>query len=240
MRQRWAVQLDCTEVGSLGRLRLATGAEVCQQGQDVWVRGEQLDDELARVLRRHPHARRHWVLPDNQLVSPGRLVPSGHLPPGPWHPLTEWLTVRLPAACAAPVGLCSVTMRLVRSSDCRPANVLLTDLDNWVRYGSTAHEVRLSHCFFAVDADQRVVVRGTPLPPLLGELYAEQDGIAVAVGWTWRPAVDTTVVKRVFRLQLRDLALWHANQTWELVPEEHFVRATRAAIRATARECGHA
>jgi hypothetical protein len=85
-----------------------------------------------------------------------------------------------------------------------------------------------------------VIIRGTPLPPLLGGLYAEQEGIAVVVGWTWRPAVDATVLKRVFRLQRHDLALWHANQTWELVPEEHFVRASRAAIRATAREFNHA
>ncbi len=240
MSQRWAVQLDSTEVGSLGRLRLAAGAEVCQLGQDIWVRGEQLDDGLARVLRRHPHARRHWVLPDNQLVSPGRIVPSGHLPSGPWYPLSDWLTIRLPRACEAPVGIGSVRMRLVRSSDCRPANVLLTDLANWVRYGSTAHEVRLSHCFFAVDADQRVVVRGTPLPPLLGVQYAEQDGVAVAVGWTWRPAVDATVLKHVFRLQQHDLALWHADQTWEHLQGEQFVRASRAAIRATAREFRHA
>jgi hypothetical protein len=111
---------------------------------------------------------------------------------------------------------------------------------NWNRYGQTAPQVRLRDCFFAVAADQRVVIRGTQLPPLPGTRYVERDGIATAIGWTWYPAVGSLVLRDVFQLHQQDLALLYGNQAWERVAGDHFVRATRSAIRVTAREFGDA
>jgi hypothetical protein len=239
MSQRWAVRVERTEVDSVQKLRLAEGAEICELAEDVWVRGEKLDEPLARLLRRHPHARRHWVLADNQLVSPGKRVPRGYLPEGPWTPLREWLRVRLPDAFSAARLDRRVPVQLVRSAEERPANVLLTDLAGWLAYGSQAPQVRLACWHFAAAADRRVVVRGLPLPPLPGERYAEQDGVAAPAGWNWLPAVEPAVLREVLGLQPHDLALLQEDGTWERIGAEQFVRATRAAICETARGFGH-
>jgi hypothetical protein len=239
MSRRWAVRVEKTEVDSVQKLRLAEGAEICEQAEDIWVRGEQLDEPLARLLRRHPHARRHWVLPDNQLVSPGQRVPRGYLPEGPWTPLREWLTARLPEVISAGRWEGRVRMQLVRSADERPANVLLLDVACWQAYGSQAPQVRLARWHFAAAADRRVAVRGLPLPPLPGERYVEQDGVAAPAGWSWLPAVEPAVLREVLGLEDHDLALLHSDGTWERIGAEQFVRATRSAIRETARGFGH-
>lgn len=234
MSRRWAVRLERSEVESLARLRLAEGAEVCERGEEIWVRGETLDEPLARLLRRHPHARRHWVLEDGQLLSPGKRVPLGHLPHGPWTPLRHWLTaVLLPTVAAGRFE--PIAPRLVRSTQERPAGVLLTDIAAWLAYGITAPQVRLERWQFAAAGDGRLVVRGVPLPGLPGRPYIDDGGIAVPAGWAWAPPVSAEILRQRFGLAERDLALWHEDQTWERVPGDQFVRATRSAIRHTAR-----
>lgn len=236
MSRRWAVRLEKSEVDSVKKLRLAEGAEVCEREHDIWVRGTKLDESLAGLLRRHPHARRHWILDDNQLISPGKLVPDGYLPEGPWLSLRDWLTVRLPRTLFAAHLETQLQVRLVRSSDAQEASVLMTDVRRWHQYGCEAPEVRLDRWFFAAAADGRVLVRGVPLPPLPGERFVVEGGIAVAAGWAWSPLVQAENLRELLGIQEEDLAILHTDGTWEHVPSGQFVRATRSAIRATARE----
>ena len=238
MSRRWAVRLEKTEIESVKKLRLAEGAEICEAEDQIWVRGETLGESLARLLRRHPHARRFWVLPDDQLVSPGKLVPRGYLPEGPWVPLVGWMSVHLPQVAAAGRLRGQVPIRLVRSGDMREPTVLITGLAQWYAYGTSAPQVRLDRWFYAAAEDRRVVVRGSPLPPLPGSRLVEAGGIAVPAGWTWFPAVEAAVLREVFGLEDKDLALFSGDGTWERVPASQFVRATRSSIRVTAREFG--
>jgi hypothetical protein len=236
MTQRWAVRLERTEFESAQKLRLAETAEVCETGDEIWVRGQTLSESLARVLRRHPHARRYGVLPDGQLLSPGKLVPRGYLPDGPWRPLAEWLSVRLPELSATGRQPPPVPVRLIRACRVCEPSVLMTRIAAWCDYGGEAPQVRLNRWFFAAADDGRVVVRGVPLPPLSGERFTEHEGIAVPAGWTWHPPVEASVLRRVLGLEKQDLALLLSNGTWERIEGAQFVRATRSAVRATARE----
>ena len=68
------------------------------------------------------------------------------------------------------------------------------------------------------------------LPPLPGQRWVEQEGIAVPAGWTWTPAVEAALVRQVFGLAAGDVALWHADGAWERIAGDEFVRATRAAV----------
>jgi hypothetical protein len=238
MTRRWAVRLEKSEVDSVKKLRLAEGAEVCEREHDIWVQGTKLDESLARLLRRHPHARRHWVLDDDQLLSPEKLVPNGYLPEGPWLPLRDWLTVCLPSALFAARPETLLRVRLVRSPDVQEASVLMTNIRRWHQYGSQAPMLRLDRWLFAVAADGRVLVRGIPLPPLPGERLVVEGDIAVPAGWAWAPPVPAETLRELFGIQKHDLAILHTDGTWEHVLAGQFARATRSAIRATAREFG--
>ena len=236
MTRRWAVCLERNELDSLHALRLIDGAEICEQEGHLWVRGPTLDEALARLLRKHPHARRYWVLPDHQLLGPDKLVPHGYLPPGPWHPLRHWLTVTLPAAHFAGVLASRVQVRLVRTNVVRPSNVIVTNVRDWSVYGADAPQVRLDRWHFAAAGDGRVVVRGVPLPPLPGEHFVEERGIGIPAGWKCCPDVPTEVLRAVFQVDNQDLVLLCPDNTHERIRGSCFVRASRSAIRQTARE----
>jgi len=236
LSQPWAVRLEKAELDSITKLRLAEGAEIYDAHDEVWVRGTSLSESLARLLRRHPHARRYWILPDDQLISPGKLVPSGYLPDGPWTPLCDWLSAELPTAQFARRNAGKLKLRLVRSSEAAEPNLLVSEIHTWLAHGSIAPQVRLSKWAFAAAADGRVVVRGMPLPSIQGGRFVETRGIAVPAGWTWSPQVSVEVLAEAFRLKDQDIALWQADGGCELICGTQFVRASRNAIRTTARK----
>ena len=162
-------------------------------------------------------------------------VPQGRLPQGPWTALFQWMRLELPLALFAGRGDEALSPVLVRSDRMDEASLLLTPFDLWVAYATEAPQVRLDRWRFAVAADGRVAVHGQPLPPLPGQRWVEREGIAVPAGWTWTPALEAGLLRQVFGLAEGDVALWHADGAWELIAADKFVRATRAAVRATAR-----
>jgi hypothetical protein len=227
----WAVCLASADLAAAGRLRLVAGIEVCRVGQEVWLRGQQLDEALERHLRAVPGARRFWVLPDRQIRSPMSRVPKGWLPEGPWAPLARWMGAEFPQSGPAGKSDQRVPLTLVRSTVPEEPGILLVEVPQWAAYAAEAPEVRLQRWTFALAADGRVAVRGQPLPPLRGERFIEYEGIAVPAGWTWSPPVEPAVVRELLTLEPGDVALWRTDGSWERIATADFVRASRAAAR---------
>jgi hypothetical protein len=167
------------------------------------------------------------------LLPAGARVPQGWLPQGPWTAIGRWMGFELPPALLAGRGDATVSPALVRSDRMREASLLLARFDLWAAYAIEAPQIRLDRWRFAVAADGRVAIHGRPLPPLPGQRWVEQEGIAVPAGWTWTPAIEAALLRQVFGLAEGDVALWHADGAWERIAAEEFVRATRVAVRET-------
>ena len=238
MSRSWAIRLSRTDAATLARLKGRHGLEVCLLEDTVWLRGTEIDDDLEKRLRALP-ADRFEVLPDRQLVRSGCRVPKGYLPDGTWLALSD--TVRVELGVPALAAECNdrVRLQLVRGGPARDANLLLTTIEAWTAYGERAPHVRLQQLAFAASDTGTVLVRGAPLPPLPGLRFVEDQGIAVPCGWTWSPAVDAEVVRGLLQLQTGDLALLHADGTWDRLRADDFVRATRSAVRATFEGAAH-
>ena len=233
MSERWALRLTRNAAGILAGLRLTPGVQVCERGSEVWLRGERADDALRRQLLALPESSLFEVLDDGALVPHGARVPVEALAEGPWQSLPSWLKVTLEtAALPGRIGE-RAGLRIVPSTEEREANVLLTSLEAWTAYAVDAPQVRLQRWRFAVRAGGETAIRGTPLPPLPGRVYCESDGVAVQAGWTWAPCVEAKVLRKVLGLAKGDLALLHADGTWERILAGGFVAATRSAVRLT-------
>lgn len=253
MSRRRAVALAVEHVAALGRIRTVPGLEICDATADgrIWIAGHE-GDEATCWTRRIPLGEVFVVQDDARVRRPRERVPCGTLPRGPWVPATRWLAVDLPPSALAGVTHGAAMLHLVRCDADAPdaheprdgtsvvraatptteATVLCTDLVTFAAYVSTAPLVRLGRVLHAVSEDGRVVVRGAPLPPLPGARCVEHAGIAVPVGWSWRPAIEPEIVRTVFGTGLRDLVLWTADDAAECLRAEDFVPTTRASVRA--------
>ena len=243
MSRPWAVSLPRENADFLGRLRLVAGIEVSQTDSLIWLRGDDLDAIDLR-LRALPDATRYCRLGDGELALAGGRVPCDWLPEGTWHPLVDWLQCAPPPTVWPGDSPQRVAIRLVRTKEHAEPTLLLTNLRDWTAYATHAPQVRLDRWSFAADASGRVLVRGRPLAPLPGVSYVETDAVAVPAGWSWSPAVAASTLRRALGLDVAsasrgksgspDLALFLAEDgSWERLPGDSFVKATRSAARLT-------
>jgi hypothetical protein len=217
-------------------LRLRPDVQVCDAPDAVWLRGGNMTEDLDLDLRKLPGGRRFRLGPDGRLTAAGARVPKGRLPDSGWQSLSAWLKPDpQPAALAGEVTQ-RVPLTLVRTSHEQSPGVLVTPLETWADYATTAPAVRLRPLRFAASADGRAVVWGDPLPPVPGRRYVEREGVAVPAGWAWSPAVEPAVVRDLLGLAAGDLALFDEDGTYELVAAGGFARATRSGVRATRSE----
>jgi hypothetical protein len=231
MIPRWAVSVRAADSGSVAKLRLEPGIEALETADTLWLRGTASDERIDLLLRQLPDAARFDVLADGQLRPEGKRLPHGRMPPGPWISLQTLAKFELPVATLAALPAERMPFSCVRSATTEEANVLLTNIKVWQAFGSGAPQVRLQKLMFAVASDGRVIVRGMPLPPIAGERYYEHAGIALACGWGWPHWLDHGTVRAALDIDAEDLALFSPGGTWESIPGDQFVRATRSAIR---------
>lgn len=239
----WAVRLDQTRPNHLSELRLRNDIKVGEVADQVWLRGE-CENSVDPPIRSLPGD--HFTIAcENQLVPVGKQVPLGFLPTTDWRSLREWLQVSPPVArwakAEAPTARLSLQSLAESgsSNDFRSAvasedvaSAILVTLDVWHSYADSAPQVRLGRLRFAAAADGRILVLGTPLPPLPGTHFVIIEQIAIPAGRRWVPNIDPTVVRSVFGVS-DSLVLWYSTDSWELIPPDAFVAATRMAIRST-------
>lgn len=235
--QQDVTQQDVSQhnVSKLGRLWQRPSLEICQEGDSIWLRASQVDEDLERELRMLP-GQAFQVLNDGQLRAPGKLVPQGFLPDGPWSRLTDWMQIEFPPPAFGGEVTSAVSLKLMRGGPVRTplpeANVLLTERDLWRDFAATAPVLRLNLWSFAM-SDEQALIMGNHLPPLPGERYVETAGIAAPCGWTWSPALDALVIRQAFGLADGDLALLRPDGWWDHIRADDFVQATRASVRAS-------
>jgi len=206
----------------------------CEAGDALWLRGDDLSEELDLDLRKLPGARRYTVNADESVTAVGRQLPADDLPRGPWSALSDWLAPKpQPAALAGQVEA-RLSLRVERAGTEQPATVLLTTAAAFADYAAVAPAVRLRPLRFAAASDGRVILWGTPLPPMPGRRYADRDGVAVPCGLGWSPPLEPAVLRMLLGLAAGDLALFHEDGSYEHVGADAFARAGRPAARATA------
>jgi hypothetical protein len=232
MKFPWVIQLMAADASSLTPLRLISSIEIGQTQECIWVRGRSTDDQLSCLLQSLPARARFEWMPDGRLRPIRSRIPSQALPPISWQPIDEWLQVELRTPDLPGEPPPGIGLSLVRSTHEKPANVLLTDFVTWQNFVLQAPEIRLRPLRFALSAAGQAVIWGVPSPPIPGQRYVEEEGVAISAGFTWWPAVNPKVLRQVFQIGENALVLWQENGCVHLHPEQ-LVPVTRSGVRAT-------
>lgn len=225
---------------SLASLRLTRSVELAESGDSLWLRGPGGDEVLAQAVAALPAADRYELTGEGRLRRRGCRIPDGPLPTLTWQPLAAWLRVEMSGAALPGLAPRPVELRLVPSSEEVEPQLLITSLTDWVAFVRQAPLIRLERLRFSASADRRVLVWGTPLPPVPGKRYVLHGRLAVPAGYRWFPEVSAAVVSRRFSVSEGALALWNEDGTLTRLHEEHFVAASRGAACGTAEAMGGA
>jgi hypothetical protein len=232
----WSICLAREDAGSLATLRLTSGIEVGDHGATVWLRGQRGDEKLEAKLSALPARARYEWLSSNQLRRIDQRIPTDSFPVVPWQSLNTWLQVEMPSAAIPAEPPLSVPLRLVRSNVEQEPELLLTRLDDLIRFASMAAQVRLERLQFAANGTAEVLVRGRPLPPVPGRRFVLHGSVAVPAGFSWEPKVSADVLIRRFAVSSDALVVWNEDHTITRLHSEQFVPLSRSALRATQQE----
>ena len=235
----WVIRLAREDAGSLAGLRLLPRLEVAEAGTSLWLCGPPGDESLDLKIAALPAEERFELIGTKQLRLLNHRVPSGTLPTMSWQPLSDWLQVELPSPGLPGNQPSGISLRLLRSSIEHEPEILLTTLAEFEEFSTHAAQVRLDRLQFAADDQGRVLVRGTPLPPLPGKRFVLHGGVAVLAGFHWSPPVSVDVLCRRLGASNEALVLWHDDGTLTRFHAEQFVDATRSGVRQTAESMNH-
>jgi hypothetical protein len=230
MEFSWAATVDPSQMEQLATLRLQPGVEAGSADGTYWLRGAASEEVLHRV-QMIPHVKLFHLDPGNTLRPWNRLLATGQLPDIPFEPISKMVQPVLPHAGWPTVGMARIPLSLVRSSQMLPASILMTSKSVWSDYTVSAPVIRLRCWKFAVSDDDRVIIRGEPIPPLPGQQFLETDGVAIPVGWTCSPALEGSMLSTVVEAEPGGLVVLSTDGAMETIPQAAFVNATRSAVR---------
>ena len=230
----WAAEIAHEHARELGRLRVLPGVELAETEASFWVRGTSSIEEAQRVLLAIPHAQLYHIDRAGLRQWGHRLV-AKPLPGLTYTPLAKAIRPSLPIASYPSAPVPRFPLTLVRSDVEQQSVFLETTREQWTEYAASAPKVRLDRLAFAVSAEGRVLVRGQPLPSLSGRQYWESDGVAIPIGWTCSPAITGSAFSKLVRRAAGEIVLLDEQGAVQSIPADAFVRASRSAIRATAR-----
>lgn len=221
----------------LATLRDAAAVEVlAADAERVWLRGAMLDDRTARLLRSVLGCQVFLPLDDQQLVPQGAGVPRGFVPQGAWTRIEDWLELTLPTSRFTARAVLKAPLRLERWSHAVEPRLVRLPRGEWIAYASTAPRVRLNRLMYAA-SDEHVVVTGGPLPPVAGQFFCIDHGVAAPIGYRWRPHIDAVVLKEAWGVGHGDMVLLHSGGC-ERIRGDQFVGASHSSVRQLAEGSG--
>ena len=226
--------LAAHDLAALGAVRSLPGLQVAEAASQLWLRGLPASGEVPLVVRTLPAVAVYTLDAQGRLFPQGQRTPTGLLPALTWQPIREFVPLELPTAALPAQAAPAYTVRLASSARAEAGAALLTTLADWRSYVETAPEIRLAKLRFAVAADQRVLVVGTPLPPIAAQEYWQHLGLLLPAGYDFEAPLLAPLLAQKLNPGSDALVLFAADGGWERVPNAHLQPVSRSAVRLTA------
>jgi len=218
---------------TLGGVRALPGLQAAEAAGELWLRGLPATGELPLAVRTLPATAAYALDAPGRLFPLGSLTPTAQLPTLAWQPIQAFMPLELPTAAIPAKEAPRYRVRLVPSARAEAGAALLTTLTAWHAYADTAPEIRLTGLRFAVAADQRVLLLGTPLPPLLGQEHWLRQGLLLPAGFDFEAPLLAPLLAKQLNPAAAGILLFAADGSWERILTENIVPVTRSAVRLT-------
>ncbi|RSK36272.1 hypothetical protein [Hymenobacter metallilatus] len=197
----------------------------------LWLRG--LPPEPPLPVQQLPAEARYHLDAAGRLFPVGRATPTGQLPAGlAWQPVRTFAPLGLPVAALPSLVPAPAPAALVPLPEARPGAAILTTLAALQQYAETAPAIRLERLRFAVAGPRRVLVLGTPLPPVPGLELWQHGQLLLPAGLGFESELVAALVVQQLSPGT-DFVLFGPDGGWERVAETNLVPATRSAVRLT-------
>jgi hypothetical protein len=219
-------------LSALGPHRTRSGWEICEADEALWLRCPETPAE-AEATCALPVLARYRTDSQNRLIPWQGTLPVAVAPAGPWQALAAYLEVTPFPARLPGRNQQRVTVTLVPSPHETEAAALLAELADLLAWADQASRLRLGRLKFAASRNGRVLVTGTPLPPIPGTACYFHGALVLPCGWDFAAPLQSGWVELSLALPPGALALLDPAGGVEIISQEAIVPLTLAALRRT-------
>jgi len=225
--------LPLAEKNALGSIRCMPGLLAAEQSGLVYVKGMDASENTGIKIKQLP-VLHTYILDEQDFLFPLKgLTPVGKLEVLNWRPLHQFMPAQLPIAALPGVLKNKVVVKIIPSQSTQQGSALLTSLETWKAYATSAPEVRLSCTRFAVSEAGQVLITGYPLPPIQGREYWRVDNILLPPGYAFEIPLMAQLITAKLNPAGDAILLFDTEGGYEIIPVESLVQSSRAAIRLT-------
>jgi hypothetical protein len=228
------IKLLLADKETLGTIRTHETLQVALDGEFIWLWS--IESKADIKLLHLPAICTYELDEQGNLFPPGKLTPVVRLKKLSWVPISEFIQVALPTSAMPGQLSRKYRIKLVPSGKVMPGEALLTSLPVWKRYADTAPEVRLKALRFALSANGRALIMGTPLPSIPGKEYWLQDSLLLPAGYDVEIPLISGLIAKKINPENDSFLLFHEDSRWEKISKPYFVPATRSAVRLSGEE----
>ena len=210
----------------LGSIRHVPGWKAATDETEIWLKGPVSNGAFQNALSSLP-ADANYLMDDNGRLFPvGKQTPVRILKELAWQDLRDFLPLEMPVSAMPGETDVRIQLKVKRSLFEQEVYALKTSFLGWKAYVESAPAIRLQCLRFAVSENEEVLVIGTPLPVLRGQLYWRNKNLLLPAGFNFDPPVLADLLPTT-----SDLVLFDELGNRETIPAAAFAVAFRTTVR---------
>jgi hypothetical protein len=225
----FVIHLKSSDLASLAPHRHRDGWEIAVADGETCFLKAPLNPQTEEQLAHLPSLMRWTLEHGNQLVPLDKQLPDSLIPDLPWLPLASLLPLTTTRLRENEAFFGHLGFALIQTSTNTAPSALFLDFNQLAAWAETAPEPRLTQLKFAVSDSGQALIIGTPLPPLPGKTFHQNQRLLIPSGLALPDFILAQDITRDAHLTLidQDGMIHHISQ-------ELLLPASRSTIRTTA------
>lgn len=217
----------------LGAIRHFQNLQVGFEGDDIWIKNWDEIQINALEVKCLVHKEIYYEN-EGKLYLQGSLLPSGNIPALLWTPILRGVPLELPDANHNFFGISEqLNMRLVATESEREAVGMIVKRDILGDFIETAPAIRLKNLKWALLDSDKAFVLGTPLLPIQGEAFWQNDNFLLPLGYRFDLFALSNILNNRLNPTKSNWLLWQLDNTYLSINKRILVPLSISSFRKT-------
>lgn len=226
-------EIDKKNQRFLGQIRYLDQCWVAEDNQRLWLKLAFQTGDLPLAVQQIPVEGRYLLDDQDRLFPFEGVTPVKELPTLFWHPIASYLSVEVPIAALPGIVAEQLSIELIRSEKVETGHFLLLSWEMWQDYALQTTQIRLAPLTFAVSNQKEVLVSGSPLPALPGQLYWQDHQVLLPAGRTFKLSLMAELLSDTYAKEKDKFLLFRSDHLCEIIAAKDFQKVSRSAVRRT-------
>lgn len=227
------LQIDSSRIQDIAPLRNSPQLMAAVEKDQIWVSNLSKNQVESIEVKSLPF-KRIYSCTSGKLYPLGSLLPERNLPVLNWQPITRVLRINSPAFNHNFFGIEErIQMSLVSTEESQEATMMRTNVAVASDYIQVAPEIRLRGISWILLNEEEVLLSGTPMLPIPGEVFWRNQDHLIPCGYTFELPVLSGALGRFLNPSNQDWIIWNKDTSYFKVAKSAFHPLTIGSFRKT-------